>query len=173
MKIQFLNVKKSTYVKMMVVNAMVKLAIADLKLNESAFTLTVLFQANMYEELDCYGMVSHVKKDIVMAIDPATDITQMLETVCHEMIHVKQIAKGQMKLIQAGEKIVWMGKEYPEEKYHDLPWEIEAMAKSERMYRKFSDALFISSGTFDIAEDLIVEGDEQEVTARKNLKFLK
>ena len=173
MKVQFLNAKKSTYLKIMLVNAIVKLAIADLKLEDSTYSLTILFQKDLHTDLDCYGMVSHIKKDIVMALEPSAEIEDLMETLCHEMVHVKQIAKGQMRLVKDSEAVIWLGKEHTGEIYYDLPWEIEAMAKSERMYRKFTDLLFISSGTFDIAEDLIVEAEEEQMATRKDLRIVK
>lgn len=54
---------------------------------------------------------------------------KIMETICHEMVHVKQFARGEMKDIMGGaSKVRWNGNDYTRETtdYYDLPWEIEA-----------------------------------------------
>ena len=50
----------------------------------------------------------------------------MFKVLAHEMVHVKQIAKGQ--LLHDGKKIFWKGKKfYPKRmSYYNHPWEIDA-----------------------------------------------
>ena len=56
-------------------------------------------------------------------------------TLCHEMVHVKQMASGLMKSVEGGQ--TWKGKFYPEEtKYLDRPWEIQAFARQELLMRR-------------------------------------
>lgn len=53
----------------------------------------------------------------------------MLETLAHEMIHVKQMAKGQLKerSFKKQRVISWHGTVYQDDvSYWDQPWEIEA-----------------------------------------------
>jgi len=63
------------------------------------------------------------KRDFELEIGTNQRLRRLLETVAHEMVHVKQFARGELT-----EKQAWMGKTYDINKteYWDLPWEIEA-----------------------------------------------
>jgi hypothetical protein len=56
-------------------------------------------------------------------------------TLAHEMVHVKQFAKGQF--VTEGNRQFWMGKRVTKRvKYLDQPWEVEAFSKQEILFRK-------------------------------------
>ena len=56
-------------------------------------------------------------------------------TLAHEMVHVKQFAKGHFQ-IEDG-KHYWKGKRYTKRtKYLDQPWEVEAFSRQEILFRK-------------------------------------
>ena len=59
-------------------------------------------------------------------------------TLAHEMVHVKQFAKGHFQMIDG--KHYWMGKLVTKRtKYLDQPWEIEAFSKQEILFRKAAE----------------------------------
>ena len=53
---------------------------------------------------------------------------RLLESIAHEMVHVKQFAKGEMVDLVRADKIRWFGKDYKDKDsdYYNSPWEIEA-----------------------------------------------
>jgi len=56
-------------------------------------------------------------------------------TLAHEMVHVKQLAKGVLKQRSNGH--TWAGKKYSKKTpYLDMPWEIEAFSKQELILRR-------------------------------------
>lgn len=56
-------------------------------------------------------------------------------TLAHEMVHVKQFAKGHFKVHKGTAH--WMGKKYTEKTaYLDRPWEREAFQKQEILFRR-------------------------------------
>jgi hypothetical protein len=56
-------------------------------------------------------------------------------TLAHEMIHVKQLSRGYLKL-QNGVSY-WCGKRYRKNtKYMDRPWELDAFSKQEIIFRR-------------------------------------
>ena len=56
-------------------------------------------------------------------------------TLAHEMVHVKQLAKGILRA-ENGNKY-WRGKKFSKKiKYLDTPWEQEAFAKQEIIFRR-------------------------------------
>ena len=65
----------------------------------------------------------------------------MFKVLAHEMVHVKQIAKGEMKdrYVKSKYVTVWFGEKYSEEdvSYWDQPWEIEAYGLENSLVAKF------------------------------------
>lgn len=60
-------------------------------------------------------------------------------TLCHEMVHVKQMATGLMKPGKG--HIVWGGRKFKNGKtpYLECPWEVQAFQKQELIFRKAID----------------------------------
>ena len=88
--------------------------------------------ATLYIEFaDCY----------LVLVKPAKRLTKnsllnMATTLAHEMVHVRQLAKGMLKYLPNEHKI-WMGKRYTKKtKYLDQPWELDAFARQEIILRK-------------------------------------
>lgn len=56
-------------------------------------------------------------------------------TLSHELVHVKQVVKGQLKTVKGGH--IWMNKFYKNNvKYLDQPWEQDAYARQELIMRR-------------------------------------
>jgi uncharacterized protein YjaZ len=90
-------------------------------------------------EKDCEQMGYTVPVDIldsyVVVIKPSMSIKSIGITLAHEMVHVRQMAKGILK-IKNGVNY-WCGKRYTKRtKYLDQPWEQDAFAKQELVFRK-------------------------------------
>jgi len=68
-------------------------------------------------------------------------ISKQLRTICHEMVHVKQYAKGEMKqLWRPARYTKYQGEIYPDEMdYWDTPWEIEAFGRESGLYVRWVD----------------------------------
>lgn len=70
----------------------------------------------------------------VIALKPAK-WQELGVTLAHEMVHVKQMVKGILKA-EAGAKW-WRGKKYSKRtKYLNMPWEIDAFARQELLFRR-------------------------------------
>lgn len=72
----------------------------------------------------------------LIVIKPARYLKDIGLTLAHELVHVKQMAKGILKSTRTGAQI-WAGKKYSKRtKYLDRPWEIEAFSKQELILRR-------------------------------------
>jgi hypothetical protein len=72
----------------------------------------------------------------LVVIAPTRKLKDIGLTLAHEMVHVKQLAKGILKNKQNGVNI-WAGKRYTNKiAYLDMPWEIEAFSKQELILRR-------------------------------------
>jgi len=70
----------------------------------------------------------------VVVIQPS-NLKDIGITLAHEMVHVRQLAKGILQ-VDNGKKF-WKGKRYTKRtKYLDLPWEQDAFAKQEIVFRR-------------------------------------
>lgn len=80
---------------------------------------------------DCYLVL--IKKPKRVTKD---SLLEMGTTLAHEMVHVRQLAKGQMKFLP-NQARVWMGKRYTKKTHYlDQPWELDAFARQEILFRK-------------------------------------
>jgi hypothetical protein len=83
------------------------------------------------EIADCYLVLIRQPKRITKA-----SLLEMGTTLAHEMVHVRQLAKGQMKFLPNQARI-WMGKRYNKRTHYlDQPWELDAFARQEIVFRK-------------------------------------
>lgn len=86
------------------------------------------------EFADCYLVLIKPAKRLTK-----TSLLSMALTLSHEMVHVRQLAKGQMKFLPKNARM-WMGKYYDKNtKYMDQPWELDAFARQEIVLRRAID----------------------------------
>jgi hypothetical protein len=83
------------------------------------------------EFADCYLVLIKQPKRL-----SKTALLNMATTLAHEMVHVRQLAKGMLKYLPNQSKM-WMGKRYTKKtKYLDQPWEQDAFARQEIILRR-------------------------------------
>ena len=107
-------------------------------------TLTIKFEkyprgSNDYAEC-IWKYINHCSRDFEITIDRRLCRREMLLALAHEMVHLKQYAKGELKdYIKPARMIGWMGEKYLEEEidYWEQPWEIEAYGREKGLYFKF------------------------------------
>lgn len=86
---------------------------------------------------DSDGVTSYVEQFdcIVVLIRSCNSLERLGLTLAHEMVHVKQLAKGKLKS-KNGVRY-WNGKVISKKvKYLNQPWEIEAFSKQELLFRR-------------------------------------
>ena len=70
-------------------------------------------------------------REITVAVDGALPLPNILYTLAHEMVHVKQYCRGQYRSEVARNgrfRRYWLGKQVIA-KYEDRPWELEAFKR--------------------------------------------
>lgn len=76
----------------------------------------------------------------VIIIKPTRSLKDLGLTLAHEMVHVKQMAKGTLKTRKTG-SYIWAGKRFSKKTaYLSMPWEIEAFSKQELIFRRALEA---------------------------------
>lgn len=131
--------------KLNLVYAQVQWIIEDLGLQSSKMALEIYGRPKLREESGANGMAGkHPELDMIgFVFDTGLPTYQLISTVAHEMVHVKQIARGQLRYVTKGKKTrsMWCGKDLTGAPYYERPWEIEAFGKQEILARRFTDHL--------------------------------
>ena len=88
--------------------------------------------ATMYIDVaDCYLVLIKQPRRL-----SKISLLNMATTLAHEMVHVRQLAKGQLKYLPREAKL-WMGRRYTKKtRYLDQPWEQDAFARQEMIVRR-------------------------------------
>jgi len=75
---------------------------------------------------------------VLVVLKPKRNRLELGITLAHELVHVRQLAKGILKITPQGKK--WRGKFYSRRTpYLDQPWEQEAFARQEIVFRRAID----------------------------------
>ena len=116
-----------------------------------ADTLTVkinLKKAMMLND-GCYGDViddddiNRRPKEFKMRADADMSMRALLTTIAHEMVHVKQYARDEMReVVHAGYQVVRFNKAYfpLNMNYYEQPWELEAQGWEKSLFELWATA---------------------------------
>ena len=77
--------------------------------------------------------------DFEIEVAKGKSVRDTLQTVAHEVVHMKQFVIGELRDGITPASSIWKGKSISESKvnYWDLPWEIEAFGREKGMYHRF------------------------------------
>jgi len=80
-------------------------------------------------------------REFEIEVDKNLPLRKVLETVCHEMVHVKQYARGELYEGTRIAKHRWQGKYISNNvDYWDQPWEIEAHGREAGLFVRWAEA---------------------------------
>ena len=119
-----------------------------LNLGSNKVDLLIYTVANFRNSTGFNGAAYRVDDNtITVALDSRLKTEELVQTLAHEMVHVKQYAKGQLKnkVDKKGRTYqTWLGRRY-DAHYYDQPWEIEAF-KRERLLANEVAKIIINKG---------------------------
>jgi hypothetical protein len=139
------------------------------------FFINLLMDKNDYNSLQIdVGFVNHMLKErnhegesypedfesfnwFTINIDPSISRKNILLTLAHEMVHIKQYVMGELHETGNSDISKWKGKKVDDTviNYWDLPWEIEAHGREKGLYHRY------------------VENQKTKGKAKSNRKILK
>jgi hypothetical protein len=100
------------------------------------------FKKNSNEYAYCeWDDDNHRCREFTITLDRNLSKRNLLLAIAHEMVHVKQYAKGELKDYLKVNKSKWKGEVIDPVKvdYWEHPWEIEAHGREKGLYYKFLD----------------------------------
>ena len=103
-------------------------------------TLDIYVNLDKLPEADGYCLAI-TNREFHLEIEKTLTEDDFITAVCHEMVHVKQFARGETKDVNLFTKL-WKGAEYLSaystiDEYMKLPWEKEAYEMQEILLKKF------------------------------------
>lgn len=105
----------------------------ELNISNSKFELEIHTVRNLATKDGFKGIASIVEpKKIKIMLDSGLKLDALFNTLAHEMVHVKQMCRGQIKFYKkrnGSTQAMWLGKKYEKHHYYDRPWEIEAYSR--------------------------------------------
>jgi hypothetical protein len=115
------------------IEAVLPSMLTQLGLNSSRRLLVVKVDRDL-EEMGTTVPLTGIDTFLVV-LKPTRNWVNLGVTLAHELTHVAQFAKGQLKPTAKGR--LWKGKLYKNNHpYLDQPWEIQAFAKQEIIFRR-------------------------------------
>ena len=122
-----LNITGGRKKQRQVVEDVVKWSIKKLNLHRIR-TLNITFSIKSLKSL--YGQLEQLddkRREFSVVLDNNVDTKDLIRTVIHEMVHIKQYIRKEMDSEIVGSRMRWKSKTYPYDiKYDDMPWEKEA-----------------------------------------------
>lgn len=116
-------------------------AVVSCELREGHPTYEIL-GGSIYTKMDAGATSSRVIGNIVQMYVCPVNTPQLLETFCHEMTHVAQTLRGDLRG-SSHNRGCWRGQTYPVpatyEEYESQPWEVEANREASRMCAKLRE----------------------------------
>lgn len=104
-------------------------------------TLELLFEElpNKINALCNWTDDNHTCREFVVSLNNKLNKKTMLIALAHEMVHIKQFARGELKDYMRSDKVKWKGQVFclSEVEYWSCPWEKEAYENDVVLYKKF------------------------------------
>ena len=122
-----LNITGGRKKQRQVVEDVVKWSIKKLNLHRIR-TLNLTFSIKTLKSLYCQlEQLDDKRREFSVVLDKNVDTKDLIRTVIHEMVHIKQYIRKEMDSEIVGSRMRWKSKTYPYDiKYDDMPWEKEA-----------------------------------------------
>lgn len=105
----------------------------------------IIIHVKFRKTMNCLGLTgvedynsSGKPREFIVEINRDQSQEEIIKTIAHEMIHVRQYAMGQLN--EQGTQ--WCGKKLKRElEYHKQPWEIEAHDVSDILYEEYKEKM--------------------------------
>jgi len=106
---------------------------SQLKIKSAKYSLLISSSSTIQEE----GLTIAIPECgiIILALNSRLNMSRLGLALCHEMVHVKQLVSGVLRVETNG--TTWSGKFFKRSTaYMDRPWELQALAKQEIIFRR-------------------------------------
>jgi hypothetical protein len=106
-------------------------------------SVTVIVSKFEGEDKGFHGFVEYQgnnvrPREFIIRMNKNMDRELMIETLAHEMVHVKQDVRGEkQERYKGGYKLLWKGKDHTKTPYSKQPWEREAYRLEKKLVKEY------------------------------------
>lgn len=113
-----------------------------LNIDTKPATVYITLRKDVGREHQSDGLTLGFDNDIFIYLQSTNNVCEMLRTLAHEMVHAKQLIRGQLKNKTTRGKVdtYWCGRKN-NKNYLEQPWEVEAFMKEALLFRRAVDSL--------------------------------
>lgn len=107
--------------------------------------LDIEFSRTLYKEDGILGEIdfddsNHRPREFTITVDSTVSKRRIMETIAHEMVHLKQYAKGELLDLEKCGSIKWQNQLVDNKtNYWELPWEVEAHGKELGLFIRWAE----------------------------------
>lgn len=77
-------------------------------------------------------------REFLVRLNKKLSEEDLMETLAHEMVHVKQIARGErQERYRGGYKVIWKGVDHTNTPYSKQPWERQAYRMEKKLVKEY------------------------------------
>jgi hypothetical protein len=108
-----------------------------LNIDKKPGTVYICLRRDVDSEHQSEGLTLGFDKDFFIYLQSSLNACDLLRTLAHEMVHVKQLVRGQLKHKATRGKVdtYWCGRKN-NKSYLSQPWEVEAFSKEILLFRR-------------------------------------
>ncbi len=108
-----------------------------LNIDKKFGTVYISLRKDVGSEQGSEGLTLGLGHDYFIYLQSSMNILDLLKTLAHEMVHVKQLTLGQLKHKVSRGKVdtYWCGRKN-NKTYLDQPWEVEAFSREVLLFRR-------------------------------------
>jgi len=110
----------------------------------TAIQLEIKLSKGLVEEYGMYGCccpeTTYRPREFEIEVEKTLSYEELIKTMLHELIHVKQYVKGELVEERAGSACgatTWKKKDHTKTPYSKQPWERQAFKNEEKLYQDF------------------------------------
>lgn len=117
----------------------------------NTISIDLEFDRSLYKDSGVLAEVdfddrNHKPREFTITVDCTVSKRRIMESIAHEMVHVKQYAKGEMVDLERCGSTKWQNKIIGKEtNYWDRPWEVEAHGKELGLFVRWAEDNLLGS----------------------------
>ena len=100
-------------------------------------TLNIKAIIKPMEDHGCCYNLNDLSRDFNLTLKKGLSVYELISTICHEMVHVKQYARKELRWCNTHYNVMWKKSVHTNTAYDDQPWEKEAYKLEHRLAVEF------------------------------------
>ena len=100
-------------------------------------TIDLKIRVKEMEDMGCCYQLNDNSRQFKITIKKGLSLFDLISTICHEMVHLKQYARKELRWCNKTSNRMWKKSVYNDVSYDNQPWEREAYRLEKRLAIEF------------------------------------